>query len=138
MDEGKTNPVASTIQDIVDAGNFVHPKDETISDYVEWILVHKRCGRPLTGMSPKNGWCHCSFMTQMPEVKGHAVEQVMGWPLDDCIFEAGRKAGLAEAAPAVNDGALTLRCETAEKENTLLKEKLDKASKKIAELVKKQ
>jgi len=86
-----------------------------LTDYVEWIVVHKGCGKPLTGMSPKNGWCYCLMATgkppEMKEVKGQPVVS--------------------------NDSALLTRCEAAEKEVVKLTEKLDKASKRIAELVKK-
>ena len=87
---------------------------EQLPDYVERIVVHKGCGKPLTGMSPKNGWCYCLPSTGLPP-------------------ELKEKP--AEAAPP--DSSLLARCEAAEKEVAKLTEKLDKASKRIAELVKK-
>ena len=91
------------------------PSHDGLTDYVEWIVVHKGCGRPLTGMSPKNGWCYCLASTgQPPETKGVNEQPVVS-----------------------NDNALVARCDAAEKEVIKLREKLDKASKRIAELTKK-
>ena len=42
------------------------PSNDGLTDYVEWIVVHKGCGKPLTGMSPKNGWCYCLASTGQP------------------------------------------------------------------------
>ena len=89
--------------------------DNDLTEYVEQIIVHKGCGKPLTGMSPKNGWCYCLPSTGLPpEIKEKPVEATQ---LDQLLLS---------------------RCEAAEKEVVKLTEKLDKASKRIAELLKKK
>lgn len=91
------------------------PSSDHLTDYVEWVVVHKGCGKPLTGMSPKNGWCYCLPTTgQPPELKEVKEQPVVS-----------------------NDVSLVARCDAAEKEVIKLREKLDKASKRIAELTKK-
>ena len=95
----------------------IKPSDVGLTNYVEWIVVHKGCGKPLIGMSPKNGWCYCDPATGQPPILKEIKEQ-----------------------PVVSniDGSLAARCEAAEKEVIKLREKLDKASKRIAELTKKE
>lgn len=92
------------------------PSDEGLTEYVEWIVVHKGCGKPLTGMSPKNGWCYCLATTGRPPEIKEVKEPVVVSNVES---------------------SLMARCEAAEKEVLKLREKLDKASKMIAELTKK-
>lgn len=111
--------IADIVQALTEAGenpeNFKPGVSYKLTDYVEWIVAHKDCGKPLTGMSPRNGWCVCSLKTGLPpEVKSVHNETTN---VDEIL-------------------ALKIRCETAEKEVIKLTEKLDKASKKISELIK--
>lgn len=118
MDEGKKHTVGEFIKNFVDTGGeyeSLRPGgDHQLTDFVEWIIVHKGCGKPLIGSSPKNGWCMCSMATGAPpEIKPTEV-----------------------VAKPSETAALEQRCAKAEKEVATLNEKLDKASKKIAELIK--
>lgn len=142
MSDDKIHPiytVADLVNEIFDAGsgsNDLHLKiNDQLTEYVELIIVHKGCGKPLTGSSPKNGWCKCDYRTGMPQ----DVKQIMGWNIEDCeAYTAGYKAGsiTQKHEPSVDVQVLESRCETAEKEVIKLTEKLERASKKIAELIK--
>lgn len=124
-----TNSGKHTVNEIVKAliGAGENPEDfkpsigYQLTNYVEWIVAHKTCGKPLTGMSPQNGWCMCLMSTgKPPEPKEKLVEIEVK----------------IDAPSADEVSLLKSRCEVAEKEVAKLIEKLDKASKKIAELVK--
>jgi hypothetical protein len=91
--------------------------NDQLTEYVEWVVVHKGCGKPLTGMSPRNGWCYCLASTGQPPEMAEKPQ---------------------EPAKTVESTELLTRCQKAEQEITKLTEKLEKASKKIAELVKKE
>lgn len=137
-DDGKKHSVQETVLRIVDSAgglDALKPSASQLTDYVEWVVAHKGCGKPLTGMSPKNGHCKCLVETGMPP----GVKQIMGWCLEDCeAYAAGYKAALSEKkeVPTADAQALVARCEAAEKEVAKLTEKLDKSSKKISELMK--
>lgn len=120
------HPIIQTIQDMVNAGtgSLVTPNSDHLTDYVEWVVAHKGCGKPCTGMSPMNGWCKCPFVLGSPMV----VTPELGLGSD-------RREQPVVQVPV--DQSLLTRCEAAEKEVAKLTEKLDKASKRIAELVKK-
>ena len=138
-DEGKKHSIMETIKAAIDAGAELPPRpDYVYSDRVEWVLVHKRCGKYVTGSSTiRVTECICRMDTDMPP----DVNQIMGWCVADCVaYAEGYKAAKAEAGVPVPADIKPLleKCEAAEKRVVELTEKLDKASRKIAELVKKE
>ena len=120
MNEPNEHPLLKTIKELTgenidDIKPAIH---YGLTDWVEWIVVHKGCGKPMTGYSPKNGWCNCSYTGLPTEVKGWPDEQLKKTDVTDEIL------------------VLKARCEAAEKEVAKLTEKLDKSSKRISELMK--
>ena len=121
MSETNEHPLLKTIKELTgeDIEAIKPGINYELTNWVEWVVAHKGCGKPMTGSSPRNGWCNCSYKTGLsPEVKGWSDEQ--------------SKVDVDETH------ILRTRCETAEKEVVKLTEKLDKASKRISELVKNQ
>lgn len=138
MGDGTKHTVSEIVQILIDAGEnpeaFKPGGDHQLTNWVEWIIAHKGCGKPLTGMSPQNGWCKCLMSTGIPP----ETPRIMGWKVEDCeAYAAGYKAGTAIGPKSSSDPDLQARCEAAEKEAAKLNEKLDKASRRIAELMKK-
>lgn len=122
-----SNPINEVVKSITDSGDRAvfgpMPSSHEINDKVEWVLAHKTCGRRVEGLSGPR--CDCLMSTGMPP----GVKQIMGWGLEDCV-------AASTAKPVEQPMAACTKCETAEKEITKLTEKLDKASKRIAELMK--
>jgi len=86
--------------------------DNQLTDYVEWVIAHKGCGKPLIGMSPKNGWCMCMTMPKLPPS-----------PLPEPTIEEGQKAVALTRLQDEVFGKLStiLKCSPADVKNKLQK-----------------